>query len=74
MPASLVWLGHTDRFRWTVRAMAAGPGGDPGELSSRLVTALAPLAPLTGRELGEPDWRRLLDALLLVTGYPAEPA
>jgi hypothetical protein len=38
------------------------------------VTALAPLAPLTGRELGEPDWWRLLDALLLVTGYPAEPA
>ena len=73
MPASLVRLGRTDRFRRAVRAMAAAQGTDPGELSSRLVTALATLAPLTGRELGEPDWWRLLDTLLLVTCHPAEP-
>ena len=53
--------------------MAAAQGADPGELSPRLVTALATLAPLTGRELGEPDWWRLLDTLLLVTCHPAEP-
>jgi transcriptional regulator with XRE-family HTH domain len=72
MPASLVRLGRTDRFRRAVRAMAAAQGADPGELSSRLVAALATLAPLTGRELGEPEWWRLLDTLLLVTCHPAE--
>ena len=73
MPASLVRLGRTERFRRAVRAMAAAQDADPGELSSRLVAALATLAPLAGRDLGEQDWWRMLDALLLVTVHPADP-
>lgn len=51
--------------------MAAASGADADELSARLVAALAALAQATVRDLTEPDWWRLLDALLLVTAYPA---
>jgi transcriptional regulator with XRE-family HTH domain len=71
VPASLVRLGRTPRFRQAVRAMATAQGADPGEFSARLVAALATLGQLTGRELGEADWWRLLDALLLVAAHPA---
>jgi transcriptional regulator with XRE-family HTH domain len=73
VPASLVRLGRTARFRRTVAAMAAPLGLDADELSARLVPALAALAQATGRDLAEPDWWRLLDALLLITAHPAAP-
>jgi transcriptional regulator with XRE-family HTH domain len=73
VPASLVRLGRTPRFRQAVRAMAAAQGADQGEFSARLVAALATLGQVTGRELSEADWWRLLDALLLVAAHPATP-
>jgi transcriptional regulator with XRE-family HTH domain len=73
MPASLVRLGRTARFRRAVAAMAAALGTDADDFSAQLVSALAVLAHALGRELAEPDWWRLLDALLLVAAYPAAP-
>jgi len=40
-------------------------------ITARLVTALATLAHLTGQDLTEPDWWRILDALVLVAAHPA---
>ncbi len=71
IPASLVRLGRTVRFRQAVTAMATALGTDADELSARLVAALAALAQVTGRDLAEPDWWRLLDALLLIAAHPA---
>jgi transcriptional regulator with XRE-family HTH domain len=71
VPASLVRLGRTARFRQAVTAIATALDLDPDEFSARLVTALATLAHTTGKDLGEPDWWRILDALLLIATHPA---
>jgi hypothetical protein len=73
MPASLVRLGRTPRFRQAVREMAASLGLDADELSRPLVAALAMIAHTLGQDLAEADWWRLLDALLLVAAHPAAP-
>ena len=73
VPASLVRLGRTVRFRRAVTTMALALGVDPDEFSAPLVAALAALAHATGRDLAEPDWWRLLDALVLITAHPAAP-
>ena len=67
LPASLVRLGRTTRFRRDVQTIAETTGETPAELAARLLGALDALAP---RDLAEPDWFRLLDALLLVTLHP----
>jgi hypothetical protein len=46
---------------------------DSDEFSAQLVTALAALADSTGKDLAEPDWWRILDALLLIAAHPAAP-
>jgi len=71
VPASLVRLGRTRRFRQAVTAMATALGRDTDELSAQLVVALAALAQAMGRDLGEADWWRLLDALLLIAAHPS---
>jgi transcriptional regulator with XRE-family HTH domain len=71
VPASLVRFGRTGRFRQAVRAMTATLDVDAAECSARLVAALAALADSMGRDLAEPDWCRILDALLLVATHPA---
>jgi transcriptional regulator with XRE-family HTH domain len=71
MPASLVRLGRTARFRRAVQVMAAAQGLDVDELSVQLVAALAVVAHGLDRDLAEADWWRLLDALLLVAAHPA---
>jgi transcriptional regulator with XRE-family HTH domain len=71
MPASLVRLGRTSRFRRSVTAMAAALGRDADEFSAQLVAALAALGQAMGRDLAEADWWRLLDALLLIATYPS---
>lgn len=71
VPGSLVRLGRTARFRQAVKAMTATLDLDGGEFSAQLVAALAALANSTGKDLTEPDWYRLLDALLLVAVHPA---
>jgi len=71
IPASLVRLGRTARFRHAVAAMAAALDAAPDELSVRLVAALAAVGAAVGRDLAEADWWRLLDALTLVAAHPA---
>jgi transcriptional regulator with XRE-family HTH domain len=71
IPASLVRLGRTDRFREAVAVMAPALDAGPEEFAGQLVAALAALAQAMGRDLAEPDWWRLLDALVLVAAHPA---
>jgi transcriptional regulator with XRE-family HTH domain len=71
VPASLVRLGRTGRFRAAVAVMAPALGMSPDEFSGQLVAALAALAQALGRDLAEADWWRLLDALMLVAAHPA---
>lgn len=71
VPASLVRLSRTARFRESAAAMAAALGEDTDELTLRLVGALPALAQVLGREPAEADWLRLLDALLLIAIHPA---
>lgn len=66
VPASLVRLGRTARFRRAAADIAAALGLDAGEFTVRLVGALAALAAAMGRDLSEADWWRLVDALLLI--------
>lgn len=73
VPASLVRLGSTARFRQAVTAIAAALDLDADEFSAQLVAALAALAHTTGKDLAEPDWWRVLDALLLIAAHPAAP-
>jgi len=73
VPASLVRLGRTARFRQAVTAIAAALDVDADEFSAQLVTALAAIAHTMGKELAEPDWWRILDALLLIAAHPAAP-
>jgi transcriptional regulator with XRE-family HTH domain len=71
MPASLVRLGRTPRYRQAVTELATALDLDADELSRRLVAALAMIARTMGQDLAEADWWRLLDALLLIAAHPA---
>ena len=71
MPASLIRLGRTARFRQAVKVIATTLDLDADELSVQLVAALALIAHSLGRDLAEADWWRLLDAFLLVAAHPA---
>lgn len=71
VPASLVRLGRTTRFRETVGEMATALGANADELSLGLVAALTAIAHALGREPAEADWWRLLDALFLLATHPA---
>ncbi|HEY6481741.1 MAG TPA: helix-turn-helix transcriptional regulator [Streptosporangiaceae bacterium] len=71
VPASLVRLGRTDRFRRTAQQMAGPLGADEAEVSAQMVSVLAAVATTQRRDLTEADWWRLLDALLLVAASPA---
>jgi transcriptional regulator with XRE-family HTH domain len=73
MPASLVRLGRTPRFRQAVREIATTLDLDADEFSRQLVAALAMIAHTMGKDLVEADWWRLLDALLLIAAHPAAP-
>jgi transcriptional regulator with XRE-family HTH domain len=73
VPASLVRLGRTARYRQTVTAIATALNLDSDQFSTQLVPALAALADTTGKDLAEPDWWRILDSLLLIAAHPAAP-
>jgi transcriptional regulator with XRE-family HTH domain len=73
VPASLVRLGRTPRFRQTVGAIAAALNLDADEFSAQFVAALATVAHTMGNDLAEPDWWRILDALLLIAAHSAAP-
>jgi transcriptional regulator with XRE-family HTH domain len=71
MPASLVRLGRTARFRQAVKVMAATLDLDADDFAAQVVATLAALAHAMGKDLAEADWWRLLDALLLIAAHPA---
>lgn len=71
VPGSLVRFGRTARFRDAVAVMTTALDVDAGQFSDQLVAALAALAHSMGKDLAEPDWCRILDALLLVATHPA---
>ena len=71
VPSSLVRLGRTARFRQAATAIATALDLDTDQFTAQLVTALAALAHATGKDLAEPDWWRILDALLLIAVHPA---
>jgi transcriptional regulator with XRE-family HTH domain len=73
IPASLVRLGRTARFRQAVTTITTTLNLDAGELPAQLVAALAALADALDKDLAEPDWWRILDALLLIAAHPAAP-
>ncbi len=70
VPASLVRLGRTARFRQAVTTVATALDLDTDEFSAQLVTALATFAQTIGKDLAAPDWWRILDALLLIAAHP----
>jgi transcriptional regulator with XRE-family HTH domain len=72
LPASLVRFGRSARFRRDAGLIAQSRGVDPTALAGRVLEALAGIAAITGRELGEGDWSRVLDALVLVTLHPVD--
>lgn len=69
-PPALVRLSRTPRFRRDVAALAETLGEPAEEFAADLVRTLAQIAQTLGRDLAEPDWWRLLDALLLVAAHP----
>ena len=71
VPASLVRLARTARFRRAVAVMTTTLGLDASEFTARFVAALAALAHSMGKDVSEQDWYRILDALLLVATQPA---
>ena len=70
MPASLVRLGRTVRFRQVVKTIAMALDLDADQFSLQLVAALATLAHPMGKDLAERDWWRLIDALALIAADP----
>lgn len=70
--ASLVRFGRSARFRQAVTVIATALDLEAAELSGRLVTAMAAFGNVADRDLGEADWSRILDALLLVAAHPAD--
>jgi transcriptional regulator with XRE-family HTH domain len=70
VPASLGRFARSQRFRRSVAVMASAAGADDQEFTARLLGALASLSAALGRDLAEPDWARLLDAILLVSTLP----
>jgi transcriptional regulator with XRE-family HTH domain len=72
IPPSLVRLGRTTRFQGAARLMADRLGIDHREFIPRLANALAVIASTLQRDLGEADWWRLIDALVLIVTCPAD--
>jgi transcriptional regulator with XRE-family HTH domain len=65
IPASLGRFARTRRFRETADVLAQTAGVD----TARLLSGLSSLAGTLELDLGEADWSRLLDAILLVTAH-----
>jgi transcriptional regulator with XRE-family HTH domain len=70
LPPSLVRLSRTHRFRRDVRVLAECVGENPQDIAAQLLRALSGIGAGLGRDLGEADWWRLLDAILLVGTHP----
>ncbi len=70
-PAAPAWapslrrFSEQPRFRREVRWLAVQLGADQRELRAQLLAAMAAVPQPPNRTLEEPDWQRLLDALVL---------
>lgn len=71
-PASLTRFAQTRYFRREVSRLETLLGDDSQTVRTRLLDALAAVAHALGRDLHEHDWRRLLDAVILVLAHPAD--
>jgi hypothetical protein len=63
-------IGGRARFRRDIRLMADALDTEPAVVTAQVLDALARMAGVTNRELGEYDWFRLLDAMMLVAAHP----
>ena len=72
VPASLVRLARTERFRQAAATMARALRRETDEYTGQLVAALAAVANSMGQDLSEADQWRVMDALLLIAAYPAD--
>ncbi|MEU6717900.1 helix-turn-helix domain-containing protein [Nonomuraea sp. NPDC046802] len=70
-PPSLLEFAKGRRFRRECAALAAMTKQQEQVVRANLVAALAAVAGALGRDLGEADWQRLLDALVLILAHPA---
>lgn len=70
-PQSVVKLSRSRRFQATAAALAEASGQEPQDVSARLISALSLLTEALGNEVGEHDWWRVLDALVLIAEHPA---
>ncbi|AQZ63844.1 unnamed protein product [[Actinomadura] parvosata subsp. kistnae] len=71
-PASLVAFTRGRRFRRAAGRLAQVLGEDDAAVRARLAGALAAVAASLRRDdLGEGDWQRLLDALVLILAHPS---
>ncbi|GAA1688045.1 hypothetical protein GCM10009733_100860 [Nonomuraea maheshkhaliensis] len=72
LPPSLVDFSQSQRFRREVGRLASVLGEEPRTIRATLVDALAAAGAALRRDLREPDWQRLLDAMVLILGHPPE--
>lgn len=70
-PQSVVKLSRSRRFQATAAALAAASGQETHHVSARLLGAFSLLTEALGDDVGEHDWWRVLDALVLVAEHPA---
>lgn len=71
-PPSLVEFTRGRRFRRAAGRLAEAAGEDDAAVRAKLAGALAAVAVPLGRDLGEGDWQRLLDALVLILAHPSD--
>ncbi|MGI5500786.1 helix-turn-helix domain-containing protein [Lentzea sp. CA-135723] len=71
VPPGVVKLSRSRRFRTTVTALTEKSGQQEQEVAARLVSACVLIGQALGREAGEHDWWRVLDAVLLMAEHPA---
>ncbi|GAA3550018.1 hypothetical protein GCM10022419_032920 [Nonomuraea rosea] len=72
VPPSLLAFSRGARFRREVALLAGTLAEDDRTVRAMLVDALAAAAAPLRRDLHEGDWRRLLDAMVLILGHPAD--
>ncbi|GAA4937626.1 hypothetical protein GCM10023334_047650 [Nonomuraea thailandensis] len=70
-PPSLVEFTRGRRFRRAASMLAQTLGEEDAAVRAKLAAALAAVAVPLGRDLGEGDWQRLLDALVLILAHPS---
>lgn len=66
IPRSLEAFMRSERFQGEVQRLANETGQDPADLRRRLLQSMAAAPQRSTGEAGQDDWRRLLDAYILL--------